>query len=338
MKKVFISGITGQDGAWLAKLLLSKGYKIYGGVRDKDSFIDWRLKQLGILESIEFIQINLLDSSSVENCIRELRPDEFYNLAAQSSVAESFHSPLETSLVDGLGVLYILESIQKHSPITKFFQAGSSEIFGNAQESPQTEETPIKPSSPYAIAKAYAHWMNINYRKVFGLFCVNGILFGHESELRGKEFFSRKVSLHVANWYHGNRQILEVGNIDIEKDWGYAEEFVLGMYLSLQLDKPEDFIFATGTKTKVKNFIDSAYGEISVSLQWEGEGDNQKAYDKKTGELLVKINPKFYRPIEVKTACGNPQKAKEILKWEPKIYYHKIAELMVRSDIQNLNK
>lgn len=338
MKKVFISGISGQDGAWLAKLLLNKGYKIYGGVRDKNHFVDWRLKKLGILDSINILEFNLLDPISIEKCIKEIQPDEFYNLAAQSSVAESFHSPLETSLVDGISVLHMLEAINKVSPHTKFFQASSSEIFGNSRDDQQTEDTPIIPANPYAVAKSYAHWMNIHYRNAFKLFCVNGILYGHESELRGEGFFSRKVSLHVANWYLGNKNILEVGNIDTEKDWGHAEEFVLGMYLSLQLDTPEDFIFATGTKTKVRNFIESAYKEINVSLEWEGEAENQKGYNKTSGELLVSINPKFYRPIEIKSACGNPNKAKEKLNWSTTIDYQRIAQIMVRNDIYQLEQ
>jgi GDPmannose 4,6-dehydratase len=336
MKKVFISGISGQDGAWLAKLLLTKGYTVYGGVRDTNNFVNWRLNSIGILGAIQFVKFNLADASSIERCIQEIRPDEFYNLAAQSSVVESFNSPLDTSLVDGLSVLHILEAIKKFSPHTKFFQASSSEIFGNSKESPQTEDTPLLPANPYAVAKSYAHWMNINYRNAFGLFCVNGILFGHESEFRSENFFSRKVSLHVANWFLGNRTVLEVGNLEAEKDWGYAKEFVEGMYLSLQAEKPDDYIFATGTKTKVRNFIQNAYSIINITLTWEGEAENLKAYDDKTGELLVSINPKFYRPVEIKSACGNPARAKEKLNWSPSLDYRKISEIMVRSDIDKL--
>ena len=337
MKKVFISGISGQDGAWLAKLLLGKGYKVYGGVRNIHKFVNWRLQYTETLNSIHFINFDLSDSISIENCIKEIMPDEFYNLAAQSSVAESFISPIETSQVDGLSVLHILEAIKKFSPHTKFFQASSSEIFGNPLISPQTEDTPIQPVNPYAVAKSYAHWMNLNYRNTFGLFCVNGILFGHESELRSEEFLTRKVSLHVANWFKGNKSVLEVGNIDSEKDWGYAQEYVEGMYLSLQANSPEDYIFATGQKTKVRNFIDASFGVINISLKWEGEAEEAKAYDSKTGELLVQINPKFYRPIEIKSACGNPAKAKDKLNWSPSIDYKKISEIMVSRDIENLS-
>ncbi len=337
MKKVFISGISGQDGAWLAKLLLAKGYKVYGGVRDINNFVNWRLSYTGVLSSIQFVNFNLADSASIEACIKEIKPDEFYNLAAQSSVVESFISPLETSLIDGLSVLHILEAIKKFSPHTKFFQASSSEIFGNPKESPQTEDTSIQPANPYAVAKSYAHWMNINYRNAFGLFCVNGILFGHESELRSEDFFSRKVSLHVANWYAGNKSVLEVGNLEAEKDWGYAKEFVEGIYLSLQADKPEDYIFATGKKTKVRNFIENSFGIIDISLRWEGEAKDLKAYNNKTGELLVRINPKFYRPVEIKSACGNAAKAKEKLNWSSSLDYKKISEIMVSCDIKKLS-
>ena len=336
MKKVFISGISGQDGAWLAKLLLSKGYKVYGGVRDVNKFINWRLNHFGILGNIQFYQFNLSDSVSIEQCIKEIQPDEFYNLAAQSSVVESFKSPLETSLMDGLSVLHILEAIKKFSPHTKFFQASSSEIFGNSNTAQQTEDTPHQPANPYAVAKSYAHWMNINYRNAFGLFCVNGILFGHESELRGEDFFSRKVSLHVANWSLGNKSVLEVGNLDAEKDWGYAKEFVEGMYLSLQAEKSEDYVFATGKKTKVRNFIENSFRVININLSWEGESENLKAYDDHSGELMVSINPKFYRPIEIKSACGNPAKAKEKLNWVSNLDYKQISEIMVRSDIEKL--
>lgn len=337
MKKVFISGITGQDGAWLAKLLLGKGYQVYGGVRNIQKILNWRLHYTNTLNSIQFINFDLTNSESIENCIKEIKPDEFYNLAAQSSVAESFISPLETSIIDGLSVLHILESIKKYSPHTKFFQASSSEIFGNSKITPQTEDTPIQPANPYAVAKSYAHWMNQNYRNTFGLFCVNGILFGHESELRSEDFLTRKVSLHVANWYKGNKSVLEVGNVETEKDWGYAQEYVEGMYLSLQEKTPEDYIFATGKKTKVRSFIESSFGVIHISLKWEGEAEDLKAYDSKTGELLVQINPKFYRPIEIKSAFGNPSKAKEKLNWSPSIDSNKISEIMVSRDIERLS-
>jgi GDPmannose 4,6-dehydratase len=337
MKKVFISGISGQDGAWLAKLLIEKGYTVYGGVRYKTKIIDWRLKFLGILESIHFINFNLIDPKSIEESIHNIQPDEFYNLAAQSSVAQSYNSPIETSLIDGLGVLYILEAIKKFSPHTKFFQASSSEIFGNAKEFPQTEETPLRPANPYAVAKSYAHWMVINYRNSYGLFCVNGILFGHESELRSEDFFSRKVSLHVANWHLGKRKILEVGNLNTEKDWGYAKEYVLGMYLSLQSEKPDDYIFATGTKTRIRNFIEHSFRVIDINLSWSGEDKDLEAHDTKTGELLVKINPEFYRVAEINSAYGNKTKAKNNLNWSPLLDYKKISEIMVRSDIERLS-
>ncbi|MBP7283238.1 MAG: GDP-mannose 4,6-dehydratase [Leptospiraceae bacterium] len=336
MKKVFISGITGQDGAWLAKLLIEKGYKVYGGVRDKNKILDWRLTQLGILESIEFRNFNLTDSEVIATCIKEIQPDEFYNLAAQSSVAESYETPIETSLVDGMSVLYILDAIKKSSPHTKFFQASSSEIFGNAKVSPQTEDTNIQPASPYAVAKSYAHWMNISYRNSFSLFCVNGILYGHESELRSENFFTRKVSLHIANWFLGNKKVLEVGNLEAEKDWGHAKEYVEGMYLSLQTQTPEDYIFATGNKIKIKNFIEHSFGLIDINLAWEGKDMNVKAYDSKTGELILKANPNFYRPIEINTACGNANKAKNILNWSPKIDYKELSKIMVHSDINKL--
>ncbi len=337
MKKVFISGISGQDGAWLAKLLIQKGYKVYGGVRDKNKFLRWRLEYLNIIDSIHLMNFDLENAKSVETCIQEIQPDEFYNLAAQSSVAASYNSPVETSLVDGISVLYILEAIKKFSPHTKLFQASSSEIFGNSNETMQNENTPIKPANPYGVAKSYAHWMTVNYRESYGLYSVSGILYSHESELRSEDFFSRKVTVHVANWHHGNKKILEVGNLDIEKDWGYAREFVDGMYLSLQSEKPEDYIFATGTKTKIKNFIEHSYGVINVNLTWQGENENLKAYDEKTGELVLLINPNFYRPTEIKSSYGDPTKAKTKLNWNTNLDYKKICEIMVQCDIDRIS-
>lgn len=337
MKKIFISGISGQDGAWLAKLLIGKGHKIYGGVRDKSNFVRWRLEYLGILDSIHFVNFDLDNRQSIDTSIQEIQPDEFYNLAAQSSVAESYNSPIKTSQVDGISVLYILEAIKKLSPNTKFFQASSSEIFGNSTDHIQNEETALKPASPYAVAKAYAHWMTINYRNSFGMYCVNGILYSHESELRSEDFFSRKVTRHVANWYHGNKHVLEVGNLDIEKDWGYAKEFAEGMYLSLQYEKPEDYIFATGSKTKIKNFIEHSYRIIDIILSWEGEGVDLKAYDSKTGELVIQINPKFYRPIEIKSSYGDPCKAEKMLNWKTVFDYKNFSEIMVRFDIDRIS-
>lgn len=337
MKKVFISGISGQDGAWLAKLLIEKGYKVYGGVRDKNKFIRWRLEYLGIVDSIHFMNFDLVNLQSIETCIQEIQPDEFYNLAAQSSVAESYNSPIETSLVDGISVLYILEAIKKLSPNTKFFQASSSEIFGNSKEMIQNEETPIQPANPYGVAKSYAHLMTINYRQTYGLYCISGILYSHESELRSEDFFSRKVTSHLANWYHGKKTVLEVGNLDIEKDWGYAKEFVEGIYLSLQYEIPEDYIFATGSKTKVKNFIDHSYGIINIMLDWQGTGKDLKAYDEKTGELIIQVNPKFYRPTEIKSSYGDAAKAKKLLNWNPVLDYKRVSEIMVRCDIDRIS-
>ena len=336
MKKVFISGITGQDGAWLAKLLLEKGYKVYGGVRNKNNIDSWRLVYLGINSSIEYINFNLTDRQCIESVIQKIKPDEFYNLAAQSNVAESYNSPVETSLVDGMGVLYLLESIKKFSPHSKFFQASSSEIFGNSLTKIQNENTAMNPVSPYAVAKAYAHWMVINYRNSFNIYAINGILYAHESELRSKTFFTRKISLHVANWNLGIKKILEIGNLDAEKDWGYAKEFVEGIYLAMQGITPEDFIFATGTKVKLKSFIDHSYSLIGINLCWEGENENLKAYNSNSGELIIKTNPEFYRPINIHTACGDASKAEKLLNWKPKLNYQKISEIMIQADINKL--
>jgi GDPmannose 4,6-dehydratase len=338
MRKAFITGITGQDGAWLAKLLIEKGYKVYGGTRKTSEFNAWRLDFLNIREQIELIEFDLLDYSNIFNGIKSIRPDEFYNLAAQSFVGSSFTQPISTGMINGMGVAYILDAIHTLSPTTKFYQASTSEIYGLVQETPQTEKTPFYPRSPYGCAKLYAHWMTVNYRESYNLFATSGILFNHESELRGTEFVTRKITLHVAGCSLGKNTVLELGNLNSERDWGYAKEYVEAMHLMLQAEKPDTFVMATGVKTKIRDFVAMAFRVIGKEIRFEGSGENEKGYDIKTGELLVRVNPKFYRPTEVETLIGDSSKARQLLGWKPKTSVNQLAAIMVNSDIHFLKK
>lgn len=336
MSKAFISGIFGQDGAWLSKLLLDRGYEVYGGARNLNSSEKWRLQYLGIQDKIKYVHFDLLDHHSIETAILETKPNEFYNLAAQSSVLESFSNPLFTANSVAISVTKILQTIQKHSPNTKFFQASSAEIFGSYSGETVNEETCLEPNNPYGISKAYAHWMVKNYRNTSNIFAVNGILFSHESELRGDSFFSKKVTKNIAHWKKGQGNILEVGNIENYRDFGFANEYVEGIFLSLQCETSEDYIFSTGKKIFMRDFIEHSFDYISRPIVWDGQFENLKAYDSKTNELLVKINPDFFRPSELSSFIGNNAKAKSKLGWEPKIDYKQIAEIMIDFELNKI--
>ena len=336
MKKAFITGITGQDGSWLAKYLIQKNYKVYGGMRRTSTVNLWRLDFLDIRNKVELVEFDLLDYSNVFNTIKTLRPDEFYNLAAQSFVGTSFKQPISTSMIDGMGVAYILDALHTIAPETKFYQASTSEMYGKVRDIPQKESTPFHPRSPYGCAKVYAHWMTVNYRESYDMFVTSGILFNHESELRGPEFVTRKITINVAGWKMGKKEPLELGNLDSERDWGYAKEYVEGMHLMLQADKPDTFVLATGQKTKIRTFAEKAFHAIDRGIVWEGSGEDEKGYDAKTRELLVKINPKFYRPAEVDLLIGDASKAKEVLGWSYKTGIEELTQIMVKSDINLL--
>lgn len=335
-KKAFITGVTGQDGAWLAKLLLSKGYKVYGGVRRTSQRNLHTMEFLGIADKVELVEFDLAEYSNIFSTIKSIKPDEFYNLAAQSFVATSFEQPISTSMTNGIGVAYILDILKTVSPQTKFYQASTSEMFGKLTEVPQKETTPFHPRSPYAVSKLYAHWMTVNYRESYGMFAVCGILFNHESELRGPEFVTRKISMNVAKRAYGQKEILELGNLDSSRDWGYAKEYVEGMYKMMQARKPEDFLLATGKTTKIREFVEKAFKVIGIKIQWRGKGKNEKGYAKNTGELIVRVNPKFYRPAEVDYLIGNALKARKKLGWKPKTNISKLTDIMVKNDIKLL--
>jgi GDPmannose 4,6-dehydratase len=337
-KKAFITGVNGQDGPWLAKLLIENGYEVYGGVR-RGSKRDFRnLDFLGITDKVKIVDFELNEYSNIFKTIKDLQVDEFYNLAAQSYVGTSFTQPIYTGMVCGMGVAYLLDAIKTVSPHTKFYQASTSEMFGKVQEIPQTENTPLYPRSPYGVAKLYAHWMTVNYRESYNLFATSGILFNHESELRGPEFVTRKITINIAKRNKGINEILELGNIDAKRDWGYAKEYVEGMHLMLQAEKPDTFVLSTGVTVTVRDFVQAAFQVIGVNIEWRGEGVQEKGYNSKTGELLVQINPAFYRPAEVELLVGDASKAEKILGWKPKVGYQELAEIMVKNDIDLLSK
>jgi len=336
MKKAIITGITGQDGAYLAELLLDKGYKVYGTYRRTSSVNFWRIEELGIdkNQNLHLIEYDLTDQSNTVRMVMEIQPDEIYNLAAQSFVGVSFDQPLATAHITGLGCVHLLEAIRIVNPSIKFYQASTSEMFGLVQEIPQKETTPFYPRSPYGVAKLYAHWMVINYRESYDIFGCSGILFNHESPLRGREFVTRKITDSVAKIKLGMLECLELGNMDAKRDWGFAKDYVEGMYLMLQADKPDTYVLATNRTETVRDFVKMAFKGAGIELVFEGSGEEEIAKDKDTGKVLVRVNPKFYRPAEVDLLIGDPSKAKEILGWEPKTTLEELCAMMVKEDLR----
>jgi GDPmannose 4,6-dehydratase len=334
-KIAIITGITGQDGAYLAELLLSKNYTVYGTYRRTSSVNFWRIEDLGIQEhsNLHLVEYDLTDLGASINLIEKTKPDEIYNLAAQSFVGVSFEQPVSTLQITGLGALHLLEAIRIVNPKIKFYQASTSEMFGKAQTIPQKEETPFYPRSPYGVAKLYAHWMTINYRESYDIFGASGILFNHESPLRGREFVTRKITDAVAKIKLGKLDCLELGNLDAKRDWGFAKDYVDGMYRMLQAEKPDTFVLATNRTETIRDFVLMAFKAIDVHLEFKGKGEQEIAIDIITGKTLIKINPKFYRPAEVELLIGDPSKAKAILGWESKTELEELCLTMVRADI-----
>ncbi len=335
-KVALITGIRGQDGAYLAKLLLEKGYEVYGADRRSGEGGFWRLKELGIINDVKIVYMDLLELSNIWRTIERVKPDEIYNLAAQSFVAASFEQPILTSEINAIGTLRILEAIRTIKPDTKFYQASTSEMFGKAKTLPLDENSYFYPRSPYAISKLFAHWITVNYREAYGIFACSGILFNHESPLRGQEFITRKVSLAVAKIKYGKQDKLVVGNLDAKRDWGYAPEYVYGMWLMMQKEKPDDYVLATGESHSVREFIEEAFKVAGFDIVWEGKGLEEKGLDKKTGKVLVEVSPEFYRPAEVEALVGNYEKAKRVLGWEPKTKFKDLVRLMVEEDIKRV--
>jgi GDPmannose 4,6-dehydratase len=335
-KTAFITGITGQDGAYLTELLLKKGYKVFGGYRRTSSPNFWRIEELGVQNDVELVEVDIQDTGNLIRVFDKTKPDEIYNLAAQSFVAVSFEKPVLTGEITAIGVTRVLEAIRIVNPKIKFYQASSSEMFGKVQEIPQTEATPFYPRSPYAAAKLYGHWLTIGYRESYNIFGCSGILFNHESPLRGIEFVTRKVSDAVARIKRGKQDHFEVGNMDAKRDWGFAGEFVEGMWMMLQQPEPRDYVLATNENHSVREFIEHAFNHVGIQIQWKGADVHEYGVDAKTGKTLVKINPKFFRPGEVDQLLGDYSLAKKEIGWEPKVKFKELVEMMVDRDLERV--
>nr|WP_315258729.1 GDP-mannose 4,6-dehydratase [uncultured Duganella sp.] len=336
IKKALVTGITGQDGAYLAELLLEKGYEVTGTYRRTSSVNFWRIEELGIQShpNLKLVEYDLTDLSSSIRLIQTAQPDEVYNLAAQSFVGVSFEQPVTTAEITGVGPVNLLEAIRIVNPKIRFYQASTSEMFGKVQAVPQKEDTPFYPRSPYGVAKLYAHWMTVNYRESYGIFGSSGILFNHESPLRGREFVTRKITDSVAKIHLGLLDVLELGNMDAKRDWGFAKEYVEGMWRILQADQPDTYVLATNRTETVRDFVSMAFKAIDVTLEWSGVADNEIGTCKKTGKVLVRVNPKFYRPAEVELLIGDPAKATKELGWKPSTTLEQLCQMMVEADLR----
>jgi GDPmannose 4,6-dehydratase len=331
-----ITGITGQDGAYLAELLLEKGYTVYGTYRRTSSTNFWRIEELGIQNhpNLHLREYDLTDISTGIRLLQSTKATEVYNLAAQSFVGVSFDQPLTTAEITGIGAVHLLEAIRIVNPKIRFYQASTSEMFGKVQAIPQIESTPFYPRSPYGVAKLYAHWMTVNYRESYDIFASSGILFNHESPLRGREFVTRKITDSFAKIKLGQLDVLELGNLGAKRDWGYAKDYVEGMWRILQAKESDTFVLATNRTETIRDFATMAAKAAGFELVWSGAGENEVAKDAKTGKTLVRVNPKFNRPSEVDLLIGNPEKAKAILGWEPKTNLEQLCEMMVEADIR----
>lgn len=342
VKKALITGITGQDGSYLAELLLDKGYKVHGIIRRSSSFNTKRIDHLIDNKNLSLHYGDITDSLVITNLISQIKPDEIYNLAAQSHVKVSFELPYYTAQTDALGTLSILEAMKNHCPKSKFYQASTSELYGglgyNMPEEGYNEESEFHPRSPYGVAKIYGYWIVKNYREAYGMFACNGILFNHESERRGETFVTRKVTTNLAEVAVGKRDVLKIGNLDAKRDWGHARDFVEGMWRMLQREEPEDYVLATNEAHSVREFIEESVKHFGWEIAWTGEGSSEKGYDKKTGKLIVEIDDKYFRPSEVPLLLGDYSKAKKELDWSPKIKFDELVKLMSESDKNKLLK
>ena len=336
MKTVVITGISGQDGAYLAQMLLAKNYRVYGTYRRTSSVNFWRIEELGILNdpNLHLVEHDLTDLSSSIRLLQTSEATEVYNLAAQSFVGVSFDQPATTAEITGIGALNMLEAIRCVNPKIRFYQASTSEMFGKVQAVPQKEDTPFWPRSPYGVAKLYAHWITINYRESYGIFGSSGILFNHESPLRGREFVTRKITDTVAKIKLGKAEVLELGNMDAKRDWGFAQEYVEGMYAMLQADEPDTFVLATNRPETVRDFVRMAFKAADIDLEFRGADDHETAVDVATGKEVVRVNPKFHRPAEVDLLIGDASKAERVLGWKPKTTLEELCRLMVDADLR----
>ena len=342
-KKALITGITGQDGSYLAELLLAKGYKVHGMLRRSSSFNTGRIDHLyndpKIMDQSLFLHYgDLTDSSNLNRLLEKIEPDEIYNLGAQSHVQVSFEIPEYTAEVDAMGTLRFLDAIKETGIQSKFYQASTSELFGKVQEVPQSEDTPFYPRSPYGVAKLYSYWIIINYREAYNLFASNGILFNHESPRRGGTFVTRKITRAAARIKFGIQDMVILGNLNAKRDWGYAPEFVEGMWKMMQLDEANDFVLATGETHTIREFADIAFKELDMALEWNGEGINEKGIEIKTGKTLVAVNPRYFRPTEVDLLIGDSSKAQGAFGWEPKVKFEELARIMAKADWKKVQK
>ncbi len=336
MKTAIITGISGQDGAYLAELLLDKGYQVYGTYRRTSSVNFWRIEELGIAAhpNLKLVEYDLTDMSSSIRLLETTGATEVYNLAAQSFVGVSFDQPVTTAQITGIGALNLLEAIRIVDPTIRFYQASTSEMFGKVQAIPQTESTPFWPRSPYGVAKLYGHWITVNYRESYGIFGSSGILFNHESPLRGREFVTRKITDSVAKIKLGKLDCLELGNLDAKRDWGFAKEYVDGMWRMLQADQPDTFVLATNRTETVRDFVSMAFKAAEITVEFRGRDAEETAIDTATGKCVMRINPQFHRPAEVDLLIGDPAKAKTELGWQPKTSLEELCEMMVVADLR----
>ena len=336
MKSAIITGITGQDGAYLAEFLLEQGYQVYGTYRRTSSVNFWRIDELGITNhpNLHLVEYDLTDLSASVRLLQSSQATEVYNLAAQSFVGVSFDQPVTTAEITAIGPLNLLEAIRIVNPAIRFYQASTSEMFGKVQAIPQVESTPFYPRSPYGVAKLYAHWITVNYRESYGIFGCSGILFNHESPLRGREFVTRKITDTIAKIKLGKQDVLELGNLDAKRDWGYAKEYVRGMWKMLQVDEPDTYVLATNRTETVRDFVTMAAKAAGFDLKWDGKDEKEIGIDRESGKTLVRINPKFYRPAEVDLLIGDPQKASDRLGWKPKTSLEQLCQMMVEADIR----
>ncbi|MFS8973117.1 GDP-mannose 4,6-dehydratase [Cupriavidus necator] len=331
-----ITGVTGQDGAYLTELLLEKGYTVYGTYRRTSSVNFWRMDELGVTNhpNLHLVEFDLTDLSTCIRLLQNSGATEVYNLAAQSFVGVSFEQPVTTAEITGIGAVNLLEAIRIVNPKIRFYQASTSEMFGKVQAIPQIESTPFYPRSPYGVAKLYAHWITVNYRESYGIFGSSGILFNHESPLRGREFVTRKITDSVAKIKLGKLDVLELGNLDAKRDWGFAKEYVEGMWRMLQADEPDTFVLATNRTETVRDFVTMAFKAAGMSLEWKGKAEDEVGLDTATGKVVVRINPKFYRPAEVELLIGNAARAKEKLGWQPNTTLEELCQMMVEADLR----
>ena len=332
MKTAFISGVTGQDGAYLARLLLDKGYSVHGGVRRTSGDALARLTALGIADAVTLHDWDLAEMSNLRRVLDRVAPDEVYNLAAQSFVGTSFEQPLYTSSINAMGALRILECLRDLNARVRFYQASTSEMFGNAREAPQSETTPLAPRSPYGISKLFAHWSAVNYREAHGMFAVSGILFNHESPRRGREFVTRKITSGLARIRHGRQAHIELGNLDAERDWGFAGDYVAGMWLMLQQAEPDDFVLATGVSTSIRRFAGLAAAALGMAVERRGAGADEEGIDTVSGKVIVKVNAAHRRPADVVSLLGNPAKAERVLGWRRTMDLETLVHAMAEAD------